>query len=333
MSDYLIDNFVNVQAGAAYRLFPFGVIYKNGKRREITKDLAARFRLPHFKPPIKLGSHEETTPAGGHILALEVRDDGLYAVPELNDQGAQAWEQGDYRYHSPEVVWEGSGYEDPASGEIIAGPLIVGDALLHTPHLGEAAALYSVQEMEAETMDNMVQVPTPIWDRFLAWMDRRPPEDKPEPEKTPVSEDADKYTAALAQAEQYKVELEALKAQQAQAGQRASLVAQLQDKERFGSMYLELRAAEEAASVMSGMTEEQRNWCMKNFGALAKQVDTSALFGEKGSAGDGLPENPVQALDTAVRSKMDAQTDYVAALRKVQAETPALIEAAYPKRK
>ena len=146
-SDYLIDVFATVKPGVAYRLFPFGVIVKNGVKREITPEYARRFRLPHFKPPIKLGSHADTTPAGGFIVGLEVRDDGLYAIPEHTEQGAAVLADGSYRYHSPEVIWEGGGLENPADGEEIAGPLIVGDALLHTPHLGEAAALYNVEPM------------------------------------------------------------------------------------------------------------------------------------------------------------------------------------------
>ena len=63
-SMYLIDEYVNVTAGEPYRLFPFGKIIKGGKTREITRELAAKFKLPHFKPPIKRGSHNDDAPAG-----------------------------------------------------------------------------------------------------------------------------------------------------------------------------------------------------------------------------------------------------------------------------
>jgi hypothetical protein len=102
---YLIDDYVATKTGTGYRLFPFGVIYKNGKRREITPEFASQFKLPHFKPPIKLGSHDDPTPAGGHIVALEVRADGLYAIPEWNEKGEISNTDGAYRYHSPEVIW------------------------------------------------------------------------------------------------------------------------------------------------------------------------------------------------------------------------------------
>jgi hypothetical protein len=140
----ILDRFTATQPGEPYRLLPFGVIYKGGKRREVTKQLAATFKLPHFKPAIKIGSHEETTPAGGFIVGLEVRKDGLYAVPEFTDKGLKVLADGSYRYHSPEILWEG-GFEDPTTGKLLEGPLIIGDALLHMPHMGEAAALYQVQ--------------------------------------------------------------------------------------------------------------------------------------------------------------------------------------------
>src|SRR5512146_469153 len=97
-SMFLIDQYVSTRPGEPYRLLPFGRIVKNGTARDITRELAGKFRLPHFKPPIKLGSHEETTPAGGHIIGLQVRDDGLYAVPEMTDKGAKSLDEGDYKY-------------------------------------------------------------------------------------------------------------------------------------------------------------------------------------------------------------------------------------------
>src|SRR3990167_6339981 len=122
----LVDNYVNVPLGDAIRFLPFGTLVKNGKRREITPEYAARFRLPHFEPPMKLGSHKEETPAGGHIVGLEVRADGLYGLTTNTDKGAQAIAEGDYRYNSPEIIWEDCALENPNDGSMLAGPLIVG---------------------------------------------------------------------------------------------------------------------------------------------------------------------------------------------------------------
>jgi len=154
MSEYVYfsDNYLTIQPGEPFRLLPVGKLVKDGKVRTLTRELLAKFKLPHFKPAIKLGSHADETRAGGHITGLEVRDDGLYAIPEFTDEGRAALERGDYRYHSPEIIWDGA-FEDPETGADIDGPLVVGTAMLHMPHLGERASLYSVEIIEGdETM-------------------------------------------------------------------------------------------------------------------------------------------------------------------------------------
>jgi hypothetical protein len=112
--------YVSVSAGEPFRLLPLGRLVKGGEVREITRELLEKFRIPHFKPPIKLGDHADETPAGGFIAGLEVRDDGLYAIPEYTEKGQKAIDEGDYRYQSPEVIWdEDGGFEDPNTGQTI----------------------------------------------------------------------------------------------------------------------------------------------------------------------------------------------------------------------
>ena len=113
---YVLDNYVTTTAGNPFRIFPFGVIYKNGVKREITPDFAKQIKLPHFKPPIKLASHDDSAPAGGFIVGLEVREDGLYAVPEWNEAGLKAIQDGAYRYNSPEIIWGDGAIENPVTG-------------------------------------------------------------------------------------------------------------------------------------------------------------------------------------------------------------------------
>ena len=199
---YLIENFVNTRTGDPYRLFPFGKIVKGGIVHEITPDSARNFKLPHFKPPIKLGAHDDPTPAGGHIVALEVREDGLYAVPEWNDKGSQALQDGAYRYHSPEVIWEDGGLENPENGAVISGPLVLGDALLHTPHLGEATALYSVNPMEVKDMEENMTIPKSFWDKFVA------PIFAKEPEKVEVVKEPEDYAATKIERDELKAKIE-----------------------------------------------------------------------------------------------------------------------------
>jgi hypothetical protein len=321
-SDFvLVDNYVTVRPGEPYRLLPFGKIVKNGKVREMTNDLAARFKLPHFKPPIKLGSHEETTPAGGHIVALEVRGDGLYAIPEVTDKGALALSDGDYRYHSPEVIWDGGGFEDPQTGAMIPGPLIIGDALLHTPHLGEATALYSTETItEVSTMTTeTVSVPVGLWDKFMARLFPEPPV-KPEPE-LPVVTEPDQMSAIVAERDTFKAELDAMKAEQAKTARLEQFSAQLKETK-----------SPEGAEILAAMTDEQAAWVIERFKALSAQITESGIVGEIGTSAQGdLTEDPKARLDAATRQVMaEKKIDYAAAVRLVPAD---LVAAAYPAKK
>lgn len=337
-SIYLLDEFVITIPGEPYRLFPFGKIVKNGIPRFITPELAAKFRLPHFRPAIKLGSHREETPAGGHIIALQVREDGLYAVPEFNPDGLTALEKGAYRYHSPEVIWEG-GFEDPKTGEIIEGPLIVGDALLHMPHLGEDAALYQIQPKES-VMTDQYTVPKSLWDRFEAWLDgltkgevleTAPRQPDPEPDPTPDPAQSEAFQAAVAERDQFKAELEKLQAEREAAEKLAAIRAEF-DTEEFGMSYIELGKSDEAARMLAGMTDEQRTWVLQNFKALSKQIDESALTGERGTAGAGVDagDSPVEKLNAAILARTtEKEISYGQAAQEIQTEQPDLVKAAY----
>ena len=331
-STYLLDKYTTVTPGEPYRLFPFGNIVKGGKTINVTPELAAKFRLPHFKPPIKRGSHKEDAPAGGFIVGLEVRDDGLYAIPEYTDKGLQAVKDGDYRYQSPEVIWdEDNGFEDPTTGDIIHGPLIIGDALLHMPHLGESAALYEVTPMGGIKMTDqleMVSVPKPFWEVFLAKFSR---EDKPEPVTEPETEpavDIDAYEAALLKAEkadEYKAQLDRMEADAEKAVQFAAIKSEF-DTDKYGTMFIELGKADEAVEMLQKMDDEVRGWVMQNFKAMSKQIDESALMAEKGTSGGGLPEDPREALDIAIKAKMEEEkVDYNAAFRMIREESPELV--------
>lgn len=320
-STYLLDDFVNVKAGEPFRLFPFGNLVKNGKTRRITPEFAQQFKLPHFKPAIKLGSHQDVTPAGGHIIGLEVRDDGLYAVPELNDKGAEAIKDGAYRYHSPEVIWEDGALENPANGEMITGPLIVGDALLHMPHLGEAAALYSITtRLEVNTMVDTVEVPTSLWAKVEAFFSRllegEVKQAEPEPEVEPAQE-PDTFAVVQAERDEYKAKLEQYEADKARLARVDAFAAKLQGT----------KVAAGGAEMLASMTDEQAEWVMQQFAALSAQVDETAITGEIGSQGDPLPENPRLRLDALAKARAsDKHISYEAAIRELAAEQPDLFQ-------
>lgn len=308
MHTILFEEFVNVKAGEPYRLFPFGTIVKNGKKRNINPEYAATIRLPHFKPAIKLGSHEDSTPAGGHIQSLEVRggyydcdlclagkckSHGLFVVPEWNGKGGQAIQDGDYRYHSPEMIWDG-GLEDPTNGEVINAPLLVGDALLHTPHLGEAAALYSVEEITQENTMNgeNFTFPKSIWENYIAPLLSKPAE-KVEVVKTVEPED---YSAIKAENEKYKAQIER---QQAEAARKARV-------DKFDAEIKETKADPTLSELLADLPEEKAELIMKQFRGLSEQIKESNLTEEHGSAEDG--------------ASVDAKTQFNAIATKVSLE-------------
>ena len=320
-SIYLIDEYTTVTPGEPYRLFPFGKIVKDGKIINVTPELAAKFKLPHFKPPIKRGSHKENTPAGGFIVGLEVRDDGLYAIPEYTDKGLLAVKDGDYRYQSPEVIWdEDNGFEDPTTGDIIHGPLIIGDALLHMPHLGENAALYKVTPNGGKKMTDqleMVAVPKTFWEAFLAKFTK---EDKPEPITEPVTEpavDVAEYEAALLKAEkadEYKARLDRMEAE----------TAKKERVDKYAAEIAKTQAKPELAEMLAGMEDETADRLVQEFKALSEQIKVSELLDEKGTSGDGT-DNPGDSLNAAVTAKMEAEkVDYNAAMALVIKESPEL---------
>lgn len=304
---YLIEQLAATRPGEAIRLFPYGTVTRNGKTVHVTPELARRFKLPHFKPPIKGGSHKDEAPAYGFITSLEPREDGLYALTEFTEQGVQAWERGDYRYHSPEVVWEGVWGEDATNGEKLEGPLVLGLALLHTPALGEAAALYSVQPAEEiVTMTNETYtVPAGLWERFTAWFDRQlanepeappSPAATPEPGNTPAAPDA--LTAALKESqervEQLSAKVQAMEAEQARAGRVAAFAAQLAKTPLAGNA--------EFHAHLAGLTDEQAAPIIQELTALAAQVDESVLLKSVGSSDKG--GGKLDAFEAAVQQAM-----------------------------
>jgi len=324
-SEYVITEYVSVVPGEPFRLLPFGRLVKNGKAREITADVARRFRLPHFRPPIKLGSHRDETPAGGHIVALEVRDDGLYAVPEFNDEGAAALARGAYRYHSPEIVWEG-GYEDPTTGVRQEGPLIVGDALLHTPHMGEAAALYAaeIESMKGEMNMTAETVTVPV-----SWLDRlfsRNAKPQPEPPGEPVAltatVEAEQLTAMQTERDELAARIETMETAQALAARVEHFTSELADTSLAGDA--------ELPALLAGLPDEVAAEVLRRFKALAAQETVAALTADVGHDGQQTTGDPVVDLDKAVRSIMQKDNlDYNRALGKLAAEQPELLRVAY----
>jgi len=300
----VVDNHASLIPGSSYRLLPFGKIVKGGKDRYITPENARDFKLPHFKVPIKLGSHKEETPAGGWIIGLEVQDDGIYAKTELNPEGISADEKKSYRYHSPEIIWDDGALEAPDGG-LIEGPIIMGDAWLHTPHLGEAAALYNVEPFEnIKEVTSMGEdtVSIPIL-KQVADLFRSTPIEAATLEVEPKVVDTEDYSALKTQV----ATLEAEKATRLEADAKAERLTVIRkdfDTEEYGTAYIELGKAEESAEMLSRMDDDVRAWVMTNFKALSTQIKESKLTEELGSEGEG---------DTEGKPLGDHVVEYIAA--------------------
>ena len=327
-NSYIVDKYVSVKAGDPYRLFAFGEITRGGITRTITPEYAAQFKLPPFKPPVKLGSHDEATPAGGHITRLEVRDDGLYAYPEFTEKGNKAVTDGDYRYHSPEVIWHDGALE--TNDGVIAGPLILGDALLHSPYLGEATAFYSTSTIQKENDMENVSIPQSLFDQLLGFLKPKQETPEPAPEPTPVTETAE-FKAVATERENYAAELAAIKAEKAAGELKATIVSQLQKSEDFGAVYESAEAADEAAGHFAALPEGEREYFMRTIKALTAQVNESALLGEKGTEGaPSIGAAPRAEFDAEVQKIVkDKSINYVDAFNVAKTTHADLFKAAY----
>jgi len=314
-----------VEPGDPLPLFPLVSIFKNGVER--TAEIISKLKLPHFLPPVKLGSHEEGTPAGAHIKGLFIRDGMVWGTPEMNDKGVKAIAEKHYKYLSPEVIWEG-GLEDPLTGNVIPAPLIVGAALLHTPHLGEATALYTVEPIEShkekftmtQEMD-MVSVSTlEKIKEFFTTSTHDPELQKPEPQQAaaPSEDYAAKLEAANKEAEKYKAEAERLQAER-QQGERISY---------FASEFKEATAVaedKELHTLLAGLDEEIARELVTKFKALSAQIDESNLTSDVGEQSNGEGVNQALVFDAAVRKHMtEHKVNYNAAVSAVANQQPEL---------
>ena len=324
MKSYILEMAVNVKAGEPYLYLEYGDLYYKGEKEVFTPEIASKFKLPPWKPAIKIGSHDKDAPAAGHIVGFELRDDGLYVVPEFTDTGRGVLDRGDYRYHSPEVLFSKTkGIEDHKTGEMIYGPFILGDALLHAPHLGEAAALYHETIKEVNNMENE-QVTVPV-----SWLDKIFKSKEPDKEPQVIQSDADvaKLEAVQAERDEYAARVAEMEAETAKGVQLTAIKAEFATEE-FGTSYVELGKADENTAMLAGMTDEQRDWVVKNFKALSGQIKESAITGELGNEGDQV-EFTSAGLDKRVSEyAAEHKVVYGDALAAIAKEDPEFVQKA-----
>lgn len=321
---YLLDSFVTTTAGQPIRLFPYGQVIKNGRKHVISP--TTPFRLPHFRPPIKLGSHDAETPAGGHLLSIFPGKDGWYGRPEYTEKGLQAIGEGHYRYQSPEVIWEDGGLENPQTGEILSGPLIIGAALLHTPHLGQDAALYSVEPIGGRTMSDITVPQSAVekmWTAFTAWLDggggQRPATDTPPPAAPLPAVSPDEFAALRKEKEDMAARVQALEAERAHEKRVAHFSAELSATA--------LKGDQATAALLAGLPDEAAGEIVRHFKALTEQIRVGNLTGEAGR-NDLNTGDAVTAFGAEVEKVMrDEKLAYDKAYERVKQARPDLYAA------
>lgn len=315
---YVMDNFVATKSGEPYRLLPFGVIVRGGQKHDINPETAKLFKLPFWKPPIKLGSHREDAPAGGHIVGLEVREDGIYAIPEYVPNGEKAMLDGAYRYHSPEIIWDDKGIEDISTGQIVPGPFIVGDALVHDPALGEKAALYTYETKNTEGGNTMAEevktvIPANVLEKIVSFFSKH--------EKIEDIPTKEQLQALEQERDTFKAKVEQNEAEKKVAVLKDTLTVKLKE-DQFKSI------PQDGVDMLLGMTEPQREWTLKTIAAYAAQVKASNIEREIGSGGDGLEEGSPEKLNVAILAySKEHKVDYPTAMRELIQAQPDLFAA------
>ena len=204
--------------------------------------------------------------------------------------------------------------EDPTTGKLIPAPLIIGDALLHTPHLGEAAALYSIEKelsMTNETVTVSASWFEKLVERFTSHTETPPPQ---EPQH---SED---FTALQTKFEAQAAEITALKAEQTRATQLSAIRADFQT-ETFGAAFQTL-GTDANVTMLASMTEEQRAWVTTQLKALSAQVKESNLTGKLGKHTE-TETDPMTAFNAAIVAEMEtSRADYATAALSVARKSP-----------
>ncbi|MEM2126272.1 MAG: phage protease [Candidatus Methanosuratincola sp.] len=98
--------------------------------QEMVKQMEENFRkgIPHYEPVVNI-SHEDNLGAYGVVKALEAREDGLWALLELTEEGAKLVREQKFRYLSAEFTEE---YMDKQTGKDV-GCVFLGVALTNRP--------------------------------------------------------------------------------------------------------------------------------------------------------------------------------------------------------
>ena len=154
-------------AGKPFRIFPVGMFKRGDHTIDLTPERLAQMKAnyeaqrPRWKIPIYAGHPTEAQPDPpklGNIAKLELQSDGLYAVPELTDEGTGLINDGKYQYISPGVLWKLSGgtvYTDEQGTE--HDNVLDHIALTNRPFFGNQTSIFSSDANLMKGGDAMVE--------------------------------------------------------------------------------------------------------------------------------------------------------------------------------
>lgn len=173
--------------------------------------------------------------------------------------------------------------------------------------------------------NDMVSVPQSLFERLMAFIPGRSVADDggtPPPPPAPDPAASEQYTAAVKERDQYKAEVEALKARQTAQARVDKFSAELQPTKLSG--------LEGAPEMLAGMTDEQSAWVLQQFKALSEQIDASGdgITKDVGDTGGTDQANPIQQFHAAILvAQNEHKLSYPDAVQRVATEQPDLYAA------
>ena len=149
-------------------------------------------------------------------------------------------------------------------------------------------------------------------------------ENGPDTETKEPEEKPDEFTAVEKERDEFKSQLDTMKAKQEQAELFTAVKAEFESDE-FGAAFQGVGEEDEAIKMLASLPEAERAWVLTQFKALSAQIDESKLTGEIGEDADPISDDPVIAYNAAIKAHQEEhKTSYQEAINAVNVEKPEL---------
>lgn len=343
MTDWrYLETFRAVDPAEWIRILPIGSFKRFGRQVEVTREMleemAANFgTVPSTRLPVNR-EHVEHEGKVGDIVAVEVRDDGLYARFEWTEKGRQYLEDNAFQYFSPEVVWGPTDYEGREVSNVL-----VGIALTNSPWFGEHTALFSINDLGATTPpgahgevdsdrineeDSMADtdkqaVKGAVREFFQELFGSPKPEPQPAPHVATIKvEETEEYKALQARLEKAEQEREKAERAQAFADRVEKFRAIVGDELKIG----EKNGADLFATIAETHPEEAQALA-EQVKALYAQVTEGVLLAELGTSTPEDTADPKAKFAALVEKAKQDGKDEADAIEAVGREHPDLYRA------